>query len=1505
MRKNFLKVSMIVLAMLMLLTVLFAAMTINASAAVADDVAELRETITKAQTVYNGYGHLRYYTFTYSEYTDLRALITDANALVARYDNGETLESEEVRACIDGLIAGYTKFSAVVLFNASANGGKFEFSTATVEYYPIDADLNALVDLTDFVASKEGYEFIGWSTDVNGKSGVKDSITATGGTTLYAIYRKQAANATFKYYNSSGSVVSASIYGYIYNKDTEATYTLVTLLNDVNPYNLPVVNSKYYSFSGWRSDDAAEPAEYDKQAKTFVGAEGQTFYAVYTSGNASAAVATFDTKGGSAVASVTAYDYISAGGNRNTSLFVFTEEPTLEGFVFRGWATANNSDVVVYKTGDMVNSETSMTLYAVWECDHTGGTASCTVQAVCEKCGDSYGDLAAHNFLYGYLDHNDTHHWYACPDCNAPSENKVAHSLSSQKGSDASGHWDRCYLCYAAIGNIEAHNGNCTNDGVCSCGYVVAEEDRHNYINQIAQKNVTHHYTQVCEDCSMGNEESVAEHTDSDTNAICDACGGFTFPGTGTEADPYIVDTIYELNAAVNSTANATNYVKLGGEIVPGASFGAVVVDASTTPFVLDLDEYGITSDGKFHISTKATITGGSSMGLRITIYAISENADVLIYGVQRTLSLHVQDGALLTLTDCTNISELHTKGEGSKIVADNVATGLVSSGFYRCEGGTLVLDGVTYTESITDYHYPTAHIDENGDCVCDICPTLMHTDADANYLCEVCGSLFDANAFFDPDLWAYMLANFDADGNGALSPTEIASVTSIDLRGVNVVKISGIEHFTNLTELKCDIDMLWYTMSYDLSISGIDISKVTVESGAVIGDLNGKTVLLIDEGETTVVGTYALFEGGTPIALTLRILEPHTHKYEDVVWRDFVVTPATCTTGTVYYKSCECGKTNDETFEDTDLNPDNHDWNDTDVCSRCNAVKISEKTFPDPNFRDYLLNKLIPYGGFNDDVFTKEEIALITYLPQLGANMISDLTGIGYFTELTTLDCSSNWLKSIDLSKNTKLESVTLGSQSWVITIAPDATFDLNTLGIDLSLLTLPEGCTVNNGVIKLEAGVYELSGLTYPSGYGDTLFEVLLVIENPHTHASVEAFDDCTKQEVCLCGDITKAAKEHDFSGDYLHDADGHWHKCKDCGATDTKVKHSATEDGDCKTEEKCYCGAVVIAAKDEHGFDNACDTDCNNTGCTYTRTTSHVAEADDGDCSTAILCEHCDEEMTAAKTHSFDNNCDTTCNNGGCNHMRTAPHTPNADDGDCTTAVKCSVCQTVTTPANTTHTGGTATCQAQANCSVCGTAYGETNANNHSKTTFVYTANADGTTHTKKYECCGVVALNSEAHTYGADDKCVCGAVKPVPAYTVTVENGTVGEGNTSIVVNENGAVTVSADKAPEGKRFKGWSVNGEIVSTDETYTFHATEDIELKAVYEDVSSGSEDTPSAGDDTPPTGDTDVPPADPDNDEDALPGGAIAAIVISSAVVLGGGGFALWWLVFRKKKV
>lgn len=125
------------------------------------------------------------------------------------------------------------------------------------------------------------------------------------------------------------------------------------------------------------------------------------------------------------------------------------------------------------------------------------------------------------------------------------------------------------------------------------------------------------------------------------------------------------------------------------------------------------------------------------------------------------------------------------------------------------------------------------------------------------------------------------------------------------------------------------------------------------------------------------------------------------------------------------------------------------------------------------------------------------------------------------------------------------------------------------------------------------------------------------------------------------------------------------------------------------------------------------------------------------------------------------------------------------------------------------------------------------------------------------------------------------------------TVTVVGGSV-NGGASVTVDRNGTVTVVANPAPEGKTFKGWSIDGgqTIVSQDETYSFSATDNVTLTAVYSDIAPGSEQ--SGG----------KQPEGEQSEKTGLSGGAVAGIVIGSVAVAGVGGFSVFWFVIKKKK-
>ncbi len=373
----------------------------------------------------------------------------------------------------------------------------------------------------------------------------------------------------------------------------------------------------------------------------------------------------------------------------------------------------------------------------------------------------------------------------------------------------------------------------------------------------------------------------------------------------------------------------------------------------------------------------------------------------------------------------------------------------------------------------------------------------------------------------------------------------------------------------------------------------------------------------------------------------------------------------------------------------------------------------------------------------------------------------------------------------------------------------------------------------------------------------------------------------------------------------------------------------------------------------------------------------------------CTTKAVCEVCKTTYGGTAPHNTTqyggkdssghwDKC-STCDN----KLNFEAHTPDREKADETNPVKCTKCGFEITPAGhyehtadsewhnsadgtyhyhkctqsgcsvildkADHSGGAATCENKAVCSVCGVAYGDKLGHDYGEVKYTWTSDntckaervckhdsahiesetvtATGTTIKEatckekgkmKYTATFVntaftaqekeVDIDFAPHTFGEwkdeipattedfgtkghKDCSVCGKHFDKDGNEIT-ELKIAKIGTHNVVINGESkfyahgeSVTVTAEDK-EGKVFKGWKdESGEIVSTEKSYTFTVSGEKTLTAVYEDKSSGG------GEITPPA------------KKDGLSGGQIAGIVIGTVLLAGIGGFAIFWFAVKKK--
>jgi Leucine-rich repeat (LRR) protein len=133
--------------------------------------------------------------------------------------------------------------------------------------------------------------------------------------------------------------------------------------------------------------------------------------------------------------------------------------------------------------------------------------------------------------------------------------------------------------------------------------------------------------------------------------------------------------------------------------------------------------------------------------------------------------------------------------------------------------------------------------------------------------------------------------------------------------------------------------------------------------------------------------------------------------------------------------------------------------------------------TFNDPSFKNALLDHQPKIDLNNNGEIEIDEASKVA---KLWVHSINNLNGIGYFQELTHLDCSYSSLTSIDVSKNRNLKSLNC-SRNKISSL--DLSNNINVESVSASeniLVTLD--LSKNTNLIELAADFNKLTAVLLP---------------------------------------------------------------------------------------------------------------------------------------------------------------------------------------------------------------------------------------------------------------------------------------------------------------------------------------------------------------------------------------------------------------------------------------
>ena len=244
-----------------------------------------------------------------------------------------------------------------------------------------------------------------------------------------------------------------------------------------------------------------------------------------------------------------------------------------------------------------------------------------------------------------------------------------------------------------------------------------------------------------------------------------------------------------------------------------------------------------------------------------------------------------------------------------------------------------------------------------------------------------------------DPNFENKLIAlGIDIDGkNGKILTSSISNLTNLNLSNSSISDLNGIQDFTNLTRL---------------DVSGNQLKKLEINNNKallILNCSNNQIEVLDVVANTQLTDLYCNNNN-------LNYLNIKNGNNSKIVNFDFRNNPnlSCILVDNQYYSNQYWSYKKDAT---------------ANFLMFCGAYTH----IPDSNFENKLIALGIDYDGKNGKVLTSS-ITELTTLNLNGngySNFIADLTGIQDFKKLVHLECAKNHISTLDLSKNTVLETL------------------------------------------------------------------------------------------------------------------------------------------------------------------------------------------------------------------------------------------------------------------------------------------------------------------------------------------------------------------------------------------------------------------------------------------------------------------------------------------------